>query len=218
MGVYKKSSPTTSASVHQITIDAFFIAIIVLMGFVPQLGYITIVPGLSLTLLHLPVLLGAYLYGWKKGLLYGTAFGITSWLVALQSGVGFNAFFIYPWVSVLPRLLFGLIAGILFTILKKMPKIVRSGFSIGTMAFLLTILHTVLVFIDLWIFYPSEIKALFASTSAIGDGILLTFLGLIALGCLGEAVLAALLVPSLGNAIKKVNVNKEKKQCQTSKN
>ena len=69
---YKKSSPLTIKT-KDITIDAFFLGIIILMGAVPQLGYIQVLPWLSLTLMHLPVLIGAYLYGWKKGLLFGTA-------------------------------------------------------------------------------------------------------------------------------------------------
>src|SRR5574344_1727157 len=87
LAFYKRSSPS-KIKTHDITLDAMFIGIIILMGAVPQLGYIQILPWLSLTLLHLPVLIGAYLFGWKRGLLYGTAFGVTSWIVALTRSTG----------------------------------------------------------------------------------------------------------------------------------
>ena len=64
-----------------IAVDAIFIAIIAAMTFVPYVGMITL-PFISFTLLHLPVLLGAYLFGWRKGLLFGIAMGVCSLIKA----------------------------------------------------------------------------------------------------------------------------------------
>jgi uncharacterized membrane protein len=198
-------------TVDALTADALFCSIIMIMGFVPQLGYITIVPGLSLTLLHIPVLIGAYLFGTKRGTLYGFVFGLTSWFQALQTGTGFNAFFIYPWVSVLPRILFGFLAGLFFTLLKKMPKIYHSGFYVGLSAFVLTIVHTLLVFLDLFIFYPSEMKQIFATSSSIASGVVLAFVAVIALGAIGEATLAGITTPLVGKALRRVQENSANK-------
>lgn len=203
LGNYKQSYPTSLKS-KDIAVDAFFIAIIAVMGFVPQIGYIAILPWLSLTLCHLPVLLGAYLYGWKKGALYGLAFGITSWIEALLTGTGFNALFIVPWVSVLPRLLFGFLSGLAFQLLRKTPKIYTNGVAVGALAALLTCLHTALVFLDLYVFYPSVIGNYFVSKDPVVAGVALTFFGLIALGMAGEASLAAIIVPLVGKAVRKI--------------
>lgn len=192
-------------SVSSMTEDAIIIAIIVVMGFVPQFGYITVVPGISLTLLHLPVLIGAYRGGWKRGLFYGAAFGVTSWLQALQSGTGLNAFFVYPWVSVLPRLLFGFFAGLFFSFLEKGNKLYRNGFLVAAISFLCTILHTVLVFADLFAFYPSEMFAFFSGEGAIGEGIVVGVTLILALGCLGESVLAAIFTPLVGKALTRID-------------
>jgi uncharacterized membrane protein len=200
--VYRSFYPSRLKA-RDVALDAMFIAIILLMGFVPQVGYITIVPGLSLTLLHLPVLIGAYLFGWKKGALYGLAFGVTSWIEAMIQGGVFNAFFIYPWVSVLPRVLFGAISGFCFQYLKKNPKIYGSGWIVGAISFLLTCLHTGLVFADLYVFYPKEISAFFTSGNSLISGVSFTFLAVIALGMVGEASLAAILVPSTGRMMVK---------------
>ncbi|MFA6620022.1 MAG: ECF transporter S component [Bacilli bacterium] len=205
---YKKSS-LSSVKTKDITIDAFFLGIIILMGAVPQLGYIQVLPWLSLTLMHLPVLIGAYLYGWKKGLLFGTAFGLTSWVAALTRSTGaLDLLFIYPWVSVLPRMVFGLVSGLLFQLLKKTPKIEKNGWLVGVMAFLLTCFHTVTVFLDLYLFYPMLIGSYFASTNPVVSGVGITFLVAIALGMIGEAVLAAIVVPVSGKAIRKAMSNK----------
>jgi riboflavin transporter FmnP len=51
---------------------AILFAIIVLMAFVPSLGFIPIIPGVAYaTLLHIPVLIGAIFLGWKWGLVLG---------------------------------------------------------------------------------------------------------------------------------------------------
>jgi uncharacterized membrane protein len=200
---YKKNYPT-SLKAKDIATDAFFIAIIAVMGFIPQVGYISVTPWLSLTLCHLPVLIGAYLFGWKKGTLYGLAFGITSWIEALLTGTGFNALFIVPWVSVLPRVVFGFLSGLTFQLLKKTPKIDGNGVAVGVISALLTCLHTVLVFLDLYAFYPSLIGSYFASSNPVAEGVALTFLGLIGLGMVGEASLAAISVPLVGKAVRKI--------------
>lgn len=196
---FQKENPS-SYSVRQIAFDAVFLSLILIMGFVPQMGYIQILPGLSLTLMHLPVLLGACLFGFKRGLLYGLFFGITSWMQALSSPVGFNAFFVYPWVSVLPRLLFGFLSGFFFQLLHKQPKIGRNPLVLGGMSFVSTLLHTLLVFGTIFLFDANGILPFFQSKDVITSGISLTFVGVIIVGALLEALLAALLVPLLSKA------------------
>jgi uncharacterized membrane protein len=204
-----KRHSESKLTTQQLTKDALFIAIILLMSFVPQLGFITVVPGLSLTLLPIPVLLGAYLFGWKRGLLYGTAFGIASWIQASVQGVGFNLLFVYPWVSVLPRLIWGFLAGLVFELLKKTPKIYTNGFALGAICFVLTCLHTCLVFLDLWMFYPALIQSYFTSTEPAVAGLAYTFLGLVALGMVGEATLSAVIVPVAGRNLYRIAERKD---------
>ena len=70
--------------IRSMTFDAVIIALLFAMSFIPYVGFINVGP-FSLTLLHLPVLLGASLFGWKKGLLYGMVFGLLSWFRALYA-------------------------------------------------------------------------------------------------------------------------------------
>lgn len=191
-------------SVKAIGIDAIFIGLILLLGLVPQLGYIQVVPGLSITILHVPVLLGSYLYGAKKGALYGFSFGVTSMIQAAMTGVGLNALFVFPWISIIPRFLFGLISGFSFHFLKKAPKILRGLLGVGGISFLLTVLHTGLVFLDLYVFYPSEVAALFANGDQMVNGIFMAFGLVLVLGMIGEAILSAFVVPIAGRAIKRM--------------
>ena len=79
--LYAANYPGQEVSRHgrilALTNDAIFLAIIILMTFVPNLGYLSIAGGvITFTLLHLPVILGASLGGWKRGAIYGLAFGV----------------------------------------------------------------------------------------------------------------------------------------------
>lgn len=202
-----KEAPKGEVKVKDITFHALIVALIAVMGFVPQAGYIQILPGISFSLIQLPVLIGAYKKGWKGGLIYGLAFGLTSWAQAAMSGTGFNALFIVPWVSVLPRAIFGVFAGFVFDLLRKTPKLYKNPFVVGGFSFGLTIIHTVLVFASLFIFYTDTTVGLFASSSPVAEGVTYTFAMVIAFGMLGEATLGAILVPAVSKAISKARRN-----------
>jgi uncharacterized membrane protein len=193
-----KISPT-----QDMAIDAIFIALILIMSFVPNMGYITVAPGISLTLVHIPVLIGACLRGVKKGTLYGLVFGISSWLEALIIGSGFNLFFIYPWTAIPSRVVFGFLAGLLYDLVRKFPKVYAKSIYLALVSLALTWIHTGLVFFNLWIFYHGEIEALFASSNPVASGVSWTFLGVILLGAAGESILAFILVPSVSLALRK---------------
>ncbi len=208
LALVKKTFPT-EIKVKSLAMDAMIIAIIVIMGLIPQVGYIMILPGLSLTLVHLPVLLGCYIGGPKKGLLYGLVFGLTSWYQAMFNMSGLNIFFIYPWISVLPRVLFGFIAGLVFSFLRKLLKGKDKFYVTSGTSFLLTVVHTALVFSCLFIFYPTEMISLFGSSQEITQGVTFFFFGVILLGAAGEALLAAILIPILGKVFKEVSVLKK---------
>ena len=195
---------TTSEVIRDMVVDAMFIAIIMIMTFVPNVGYISVTPFISFTLIHLPVLLGAALFGWKKGLLLGFVFGCSSYFQALTGGVsGLNLLFAYPWTAIPPRALFGLLAGIAFSLIRKLHKGPLKGLYLGLAAAILTAVHTVLVFFDLYIFFPDTIGQLFLSSDPAGIGTALTFTLLIAIGMGGEMGLAAVVTPLLTIAVSK---------------
>ena len=189
-------------TIRSITSDAMIMAVILLMTFVPSIGYIQVSPFISFTLLHLPVLLGAAIGGWKKGLLFGFVFGISSYVNAFGA-TGLNALFAMPWVAIPPRMLFGFLAGLVFSLLGKLSQKKGKALYLGLAAALLTAVHTVLVFTDLYLFHPETIGGLFTSTSPVGVGTTLTFSLLILIGMAGEMALAGIIIPPLVYALRK---------------
>ena len=58
-------------------LTGMFVALVFLFGFIPAIGLIPL-GFINLTLLHLPVIIGTLLLGFKPGLLLGACFGIVS--------------------------------------------------------------------------------------------------------------------------------------------
>lgn len=113
--------------VFDLTLTSVFIAIIMMMSLVQQLGFITILPGVSITLVHIPTLIGIFILKPRYGLLLGVAFGLGSLIASyLYGATPFDYAFHNPLVSVLPRALFGLAAWGSFQGLQKL-ALVKGG-------------------------------------------------------------------------------------------
>lgn len=211
----------------KITIDALFIALLIIFTFVPYVGYITIGP-ISFTTIHVIVLVSAALFGVRESTLFGFVFGFLSLLKALQFPSTVDYFFVNPFISILPRVLFGFLSGISFDYLKKIKKFSLFISLVPVLAFILTIVHSFLTLTSLYVFGLLDV---FNISSMLGLGKLINdflkayptfiiFIGAnVTLGALLEAVLAAIVVPSIYLAVNKIyhinnlsNTNENKKE------
>lgn len=127
--------------IREMTILAMFIAIILVMAFVPFLGFITIGP-VSATIIPIPVMIGGVLLGRKNGIILGLTFGVASLIRATYSA-NFDFLFIFPWVSVLPRFLFGLLIFDTYRFFKRILKIQILALIVSF--FVLSLLHSLFV-------------------------------------------------------------------------
>ena len=191
-------SITSRKRIQNLTVNAMFISLIALMGFVPFLGFIPLGASVSITIIHLPVLLGAALLSTRSATLFGLSFGVISLLVVLTNPAPqpIDLFFVNPLISVLPRIFFGFFAGLLFSFTRRFAILQQYGL-LSLFAFLATVFHTVLVLSMLWLFAGAELSGLF--------GNLIQFIWFIlSLNGLIEAFLSALLIPLLTLALKRI--------------
>lgn len=92
--------------------------IIVFLSAVPGLGFIPVGP-IQATILHVPVVIVAIVEGPIVGGILGLVFGIVSLLNALLRPQPFSFLFLNPIVAILPRILIGVLTGLLFNALRK---------------------------------------------------------------------------------------------------
>ena len=91
--------------IKKIAFAGIIIGLIIVMS-LTMLGFITIASGASITLVHIPVLIGAIVLGKKYGTILGLIFGICSIILAFMN-IATNAPFTNPIVSILHRIAFG---------------------------------------------------------------------------------------------------------------
>lgn len=107
------------ADIRSLTLLSVFSAIILLMSLVPQIGFITIMPGVALTLVHIPVLIGIFLLPKKDSWVLGLMYGLGSMIAAyLYAATPFDLAFQYPWIAIIPRVLFVIAAAFIYDAFK----------------------------------------------------------------------------------------------------
>lgn len=193
--------------IQRLTLAAFFIAIEVVMAYTP-IGYIP-VGALSITTMHLPVILAGVLIGPGFGGLMGFVFGLTSFLRATFEP-GITSFVFTPFITVggisgnfwslvicfVPRILLGVLSGYIFRFFHKhMKKDVPAA---ALTAAINTVLHTAGVLGGIYVFFGPEYgQALGTSLS----GVAALLLGVVASNMILETALAAVVVPILYKAL-----------------
>lgn len=196
--------------IKKIAFTGIIIALIIVMSFT-MLGFITISSGASITLVHIPVLIGAIVLGKKYGAVLGFIFGICSLILAFMN-VSTNAPFTNPIVSILPRVLFGFMISPIYNFIKKIIKndIISTVLSLC----LCTLIHTIIVLVPMYIAWRTGFYFGVADyTAAFGDGtgtnLFTIIFGILLANGLIEIALAGVVGTPIAMAMKVV-LNKNK--------
>ena len=108
----------------QLTLTAVFVTIILTMSLLPQIGFITVMPGVSVTLVHIPVIVGVFLLDRRNAIILGFFMGLGSLMASyIYGATAFDLAFQLPWISVLPRMLFAWLAFEIVQLFKKIETI-----------------------------------------------------------------------------------------------
>lgn len=131
---------------RKIVITGVMSAISIFLG-ITRFGFIPWFSGASLTIMQVPVIIGAVLEGPVVGLIIGLFFGIFSLIQAAVAPTGAtDVWFTNPLLSVLPRLFIGPLAWLLYRSLKRwqIPALIAAGIG-GSLT------NTVLVLGMIWV-------------------------------------------------------------------
>lgn len=181
-----------------------FTAIIIIMAFVPNIGYINLIV-IKATLIHVPVIIGSIILGPKKGAILGAVFGLTSLLVntitpTLLSfafspfysigDIGGNGFSII--IALVPRILVGIVPYYVYIGISKLFHNKKAGrFTALPIACAAgSFVNTLLVMNLIYFCFREEFAA--AKSIAI-DAVYGVILGIIAANGIPEAIVAVVL-------------------------
>ncbi len=154
---------TKKESIFRLALLGMFIAIILVMDFTP-LGYIVMPSGFSVTLLTIPVALGAVCTGVYGGAILGAVFGMTSFIQAF--GLGFSVDpsapilfetnpLAYTITCFLPRILVGIVAALIFKAFEKRNKVNLLAYILSAAS--VPFLNTLLFMTCFAVFYKNTI-------------------------------------------------------------
>ena len=108
---------------RKIVMTGVLAAISVLLG-ITRWGFIPWFGGISLTIMHVPAIIGAILEGPIVGAVIGLIFGLFSMLqAAIAPTAPSDVWFTNPLLAVLPRLFIGPVAWLVWSALKRWPVV-----------------------------------------------------------------------------------------------
>ena len=181
----------TKSQAYRLTIRAILMAIILIQGMVPFLGYIPLGP-VSLTIIHLTVIVAAVTLGTKDGMFVGLICGLTTLVRAWTSPTSplDTLIFTNPIVSVLPRVMVGLVAGVTFTLIYKRFK--KLYLSTILAAIFGTLTNTILVLGLMGLLYTEAVAQAYETTAS---GLFTVLAALVITNGVPEVIGAAVITP-----------------------
>lgn len=184
---------------YRIAVLGILTAIIIIQNFVPFLGNIPI-PPLNPTIIHITVIVATFVLGIKDGMIVGGIWGLVRMIKAytLPASPLDLLLFTNPLIALVPRILIGLTAGLVFQFFHKKGNIKR-GMVIGSVVGSLT--NTLLVLGFIALLFGQEYSEALGVPATNLMGVLAT---VVATSGIAEAVVAAILAPVISNALIKV--------------
>lgn len=182
---------------YRITIRAILMAFIFVQGMVPFLGFIPI-GFISLTIIHITVIVAAITLGTKDGMFVGLVWGLTTMIRAwtMPTTPLDTLIFTNPLVSVIPRILVGLVAGFVFSFLYQktkstfLPTIVAA--TLGTLT------NTILVLGSMGLLYTAPVATAYGTTA---NGLFAVLALAVLTNGIPEVIGAVIITPMITKAI-----------------
>ena len=190
----------------KLTVYALFLAIMLVMGLVPGLGFIP-TPVAGIAIIQVPVLLASYFLGYKGGMFFGLVFGITSiincfiqpdvFAAIIMNAGGIKTIGLMIICLVIPRVLIGLTTRATYDLISRfdMTRLLSMGLS----AFIGTLTNTVFFLGAFYLFAREACMTGFgaATEKALFD----MMLEVVKINGVIEAVASVVLCTAIGQAL-----------------
>ena len=176
--------------VRRMAIIGVLSAISIMLSMTP-LGFIPIGPT-NATIMHIPVIIGAIIEGPVVGITVGFIFGVTSLLKALTMPTITSFAFVNPLVSVLPRMLIGIVAYYVYKLTIKFTKnVFVSGWITGVIG---SLVNTAVVLGMIYILYGARYAEALGESASAAKTLILT---LVATNGIPEAIVGGFVVSAV---------------------
>ena len=184
-----------SLNTKVLTTYALFLAIMLIMAFVPGLGFIPTSVA-AIVIIQVPVIIASYFLGFKGGMFFGLVFGLTSVIKCFTEPDAF-AMIIMNICLIVPRIMIGVTSRAVYTLFNKFDKTRISSMAVA--AFVGTITNTILFLGAFYLFAKDACMAQFGAATA--DALFKMMLGVVTLNGIIEAVTSVIICTAVGQAL-----------------
>lgn len=191
-------------NIRKMVIIAMLSGICLFLG-LTGLGFIPL-PLFKLTILHLPVIIGAIIEGPIVGGSIGLIFGLFSIYQNITAPTPMSPFFYNPLVSIVPRVLIGVLSYYIYKLIRA--KLKNAKLSISIAAICGSLVNTIGVLGTIYLIYFKDYAEILMSKGTIASNsvsaVTAALLTVIGTNGIAEALLSALLVTPIVIAIFKM--------------
>jgi len=199
----------TRLNIRKMVIIAMLSGISIFLG-LTGLGFIPL-PLFKLTILHIPVIIGAIIEGPIVGASIGFIFGLFSIYQNITAPTVMSPFFYNPIVSILPRVLIGVVAYYVYKLLRD--KFKNTKIAITIAAITGSLINTIGVLGSIYLFYFKDYAEILLSkgtvTSTSRTSITIALMSIFGTNGLSEAILSAAITAPIVIAIFKLQKRKK---------
>ena len=197
----------------QLTYLALLTALILMLGLTP-LGFL-VLPVAAVTTVHIPVIVGSYVFSTKEACYLGFIFGIASFircfvapdaiagviLGTTTGGFGFYNIVLIIMIIFVPRILVGLLTSISYKILSNYME--NDSMAMGISAFIGSITNTIFFLGGLYLFAMEASATAFGLSNFSAYSFFIFLMGLVSINGIVEALIAVVISVPVGRTVKK---------------
>ena len=191
-------------NVRKMVIVAMLSGICLFLG-LTGLGFIPL-PLFKLTILHLPVIIGAIIEGPIVGASIGLIFGLFSIYQNITAPTPMSPFFYNPLISILPRVLIGIVSYYVYKFLRSKLKNVKLSISIASI--IGSLVNTIGVLGLIYLIYFKDYAQVLMDKGTVASNsisaVTTALLTVIGTNGLAEAILSAIIVTPIVIAVSKI--------------
>ncbi|KRN04455.1 ECF transporter S component [Holzapfeliella floricola] len=193
-------------NVLNLTLIAVFTALILIQSYVPQFGYITVIPGLpAITTVVLTVSIAGAVLGPRIGAIIGLIWGVIALIMAYtQPGSPVSLLlFQNPFIAIVPRILTGLVSGIIVVVLNKVKtnKFISYG-AAGLLGALINTLGVITIAAIVFMSNPQALTQYLGNTQG-SQSLFLILIAVLGMNAVTEAVVSMFVTSIVGRALSK---------------
>lgn len=194
-----------SLNTKVLTTYALFLAIMLIMAFVPGLGFIPTSVA-AIVIIQVPVIIASYFLGFKGGMFFGLVFGLTSvikcftepdaFAMIIMNAGGLKTVGLMIICLIVPRIMIGVTSRAVYTLLTSLT---RPEFQAWRSPPCRNLTNTILFLGAFYLFAKDACMAQFGAATA--DALFKMMLGVVTLNGIIEAVASVIICTAVGQAL-----------------